>query len=128
VSRRYGHVRPKKNAIYTADEAQRLYEVCRNTVSNWVQSGLRPADAREPQLFRGGELFRYHQERVAASKRPIRVGEFNCVSCKLRVVPDTSTVRPFFTQRSRAIEGACPDCSRRLVKFLTQASYDAILQ
>ena len=128
MSRRYGYVRPKKNAIYTADEVQRLYEVCRNTVSNWVQAGLQPVDAREPQLFRGSELSRYHQDRVAARKRPLRVAEFNCVSCKLRVVPDTWTVRPFLTERSRAIETVCPDCGRRLVKFLKQASYDAILQ
>lgn len=128
MSRRYGHVRPKKNAIYTANEVQSLYDVCRNTVSNWVQSGLRPVDAREPQLFRGSELSRYHQDRVAARKRLLRVAEFNCVSCKLRVVPDTTTIRPFFNARARAIECVCPDCGRRLVKFLTQASYDAILQ
>jgi hypothetical protein len=107
---------------------QSLYEVCRNTVSNWVQSGLRPVDAHEPQLFRGSELSHYHQERVAARKRPLRVAQFNCVSCKLRVVPDTSTVRPFLTERSRAIESVCPDCGRRLVKFLTQAGFDAILR
>jgi hypothetical protein len=90
MSRRYGRVRRKKDLVYSVDELLALYDVCRNTVSNWVRASLRPVDDRQPQLFRGAELIRFHTERSERQPRAMRTGEFRCTSCGLRVVPEST--------------------------------------
>ncbi|WP_243613324.1 phage integrase N-terminal SAM-like domain-containing protein [Shimia aestuarii] len=119
MSRSYRNVCLSLNRVYTVNEVQVLYDVCRNTVSNWVREGLRPSDDSFPQLFRGTELKRFHDARVARARRGLRFGEFKCVGCGAAVFPDVRSVRLEIVEGRRTFAHAtCCDCGARVLKFL----------
>ena len=88
MSRSYRKVRLRANLVYSVEEVMSRYRVCRNTVSNWVQSGLHPVDRKIPQLFRGATLIQFHAARRARSRQHLRSGEFKCLGCKAAVFPE----------------------------------------
>ena len=65
MSRSYRKIRPKKHYVYGTEELMTLYDVSRNTVSNWVKDGLRKSDSGVPSIFNGAEVKRFHEERRA---------------------------------------------------------------
>ncbi len=93
MSRSYGAVRPKRNLVYSVEDVLTLYDITRNTLTNWLKAGLRPVDERRPQLFRGAELTRFHADRALSNRQHLRAGEFKCTRCKARVVPNIGTLQ-----------------------------------
>ena len=87
MSRSYKGIRLKKHRVYSAEDLMVTYSVCRNTVSNWVQSGLEPSVERRPKLFRGKTVEEFHRIRRERSKTQLRPGEFKCMSCEIAVFP-----------------------------------------
>lgn len=88
MSRSYDCVRPKIHFVYDIDNIMSLYNVGRNTVTNWMREGLRPSDDQTPKLFSGYEIKRFHDERRERSKTgKLRSGEFICLRCKTAVLP-----------------------------------------
>lgn len=121
MSRAYRAIRPRANYVYSVEKVMELYAVCRNTVSNWIGSGLRPVDGRRPQLFRGAELARFHQDRRARSSRHLRAGEFKCLGCKAAVFPDVANLGLITTSRGAVLaRGTCPDCDATVYKLLDE--------
>lgn len=121
MSRAYRAVRPRGNRVYSVENAMRLYGVCRNTLSNWVSSGLCPIDTRQPQLFRGAELIRFHADRRARTSVQLRNGEFKCVCCKAAVFPTLQTLRlESFPTGGTCGVGRCPDCNVPVRKILSK--------
>lgn len=119
MSRSYRNVRPSLNRVYSVFEVQVLCGVCRNTVSNWVREGLRPSYDSFPQLFRGEELKRFHDARMARARRDLRFGEFKCVGCGAAVFPDIRSVRLDIVEgRPTLAHATCCDCGARILKFL----------
>ena len=107
MSRSYRGVRPKSKHVYKVEEVMALYGVCRNTVSNWVHKGLRPSDDKQPQVFRGAELTRFHSAQ-RKPKEQLTVGEVYCVGCREPVLPDAADQgRSDGTLTPKMI---CPDC------------------
>lgn len=127
MSRSYRNVRPHETRVYSVAEVQALFNVHRNTVSNWVGSGLRPSDETLPQLFRGAELKRFHTERKARHRRNLRLGEFMCLACDSAVFPDISTLS---LQRrdgqATFARATCCDCGASLHKLLSATECDRI--
>ncbi|SLN34747.1 site-specific tyrosine recombinase XerS [Aquimixticola soesokkakensis] len=121
MSRGYRHVRPRANLVYSVADVMALYEVCRNTLSSWVQAGLRPVDGHIPQLFRGAELVRFHKLRQARTGQQLRSGEFKCVRCKAAVFPEPSTLQICRNDdRAASAWAQCPDCGARVLKLLSE--------
>lgn len=119
MSRAYRAVRPKANRVYSVPDVLELYGVCRNTVSNWVSSGLRHSNETGPQLFRGAELKRFHGERQARTKAQLRFGEFKCLGCKAAVFPISESLQFSSTNNGTMMAWAdCPDCAGKLRKLL----------
>lgn len=119
MSRSYGAVRPKKNLVYAVEDVLTLYDITRNTLTNWIKAGLRPVDDQRPQVFRGAELIRFHAERAFSNRRHLRAGEFKCTRCKSRVVPDIDTVGIDAGHKGRFLaRGRCPDCGGQVVRLL----------
>ncbi|NIZ62306.1 hypothetical protein DL239_15125 [Sedimentitalea sp. CY04] len=127
MSRSYRHIRPTGSMVYSVADVQALYDVCRNTVSNWVSSGLTPSDSVLPQLFRGAELKRFHAERAARKREDLRHGEFKCLGCGHAVFPKINSV---FIKgnggRAPLATATCCDCGRTVMKLLSETECDAI--
>ncbi|TGD61191.1 helix-turn-helix domain-containing protein [Tabrizicola sp. WMC-M-20] len=121
MSRSYGSIRPRANWVYSVEEVMTLYNISRNTVSNWINTGLCPIDQKRPQLFRGAELARFHEDRRARSKRTLRPGEFKCLGCKAAVYPNIETLRLFALPQCKFSAWAeCPDCGAKVIKLLAE--------
>lgn len=127
MSRSYAKARPKAHHVYSVPDVMDLFNICRNTVSIWVGSGLRPSDGPGPQIFRGAELKRFHEERKLRTHRQLRVGEFKCLGCGSAVFPDPNNI-VFEPMKNGAISGQsrCTDCNARLFKFLGETECDSI--
>lgn len=127
MSRSYKGKRPKANRVYSVGDVQKLYIVCRNTVSNWVGTGLQPSVGVGPQLFRGTELARFHAERLARSRGNLRTGQFKCMTCKAAVFPSGSSLSIVARERGgKMASGRCPDCSGFIYKILGETECDTI--
>lgn len=121
MSRAYRSIRPRRNLVYSVEEVMNLYAISRNTVSNWINTGLRPIDQKRPQLFRGAELARFHEDRRAVSKRTLRAGEFKCLACKAAVFPNVEAL--YLLERDSGKFTACatcPDCGAHVMKLLAE--------
>jgi site-specific recombinase XerD len=127
VSRGYGAVRPSANRVYSVQQVLELYQICRNTLSNWIAAGLRPVADGYSQLFRGAELKWFHDHRALGTGRPLHPGEFKCLSCKARVVPKTHMTKLEDRKgRSYWAHSICPDCGGKLPKILNETTYDKL--
>ena len=127
MSRGYGSVRPKANRVYSVLQVLELYKICRNTLSNWIAAGLSPVDAGSSQLFRGAELQWFHEQRASGPGRPLHPGEFKCLRCKARVVPEANVTTLEHRQgRSPWAHSVCPDCGGKLPKILNETTYDRL--
>jgi integrase len=126
MTRAYRKIRPTGALVYSVGEVQAQYDVCRNTISNWVNSGLRPSDASQPQRFRGAELQRFHEARQERARRTLRHGEFKCMGCGAAVFPELQTlvlgVTKSGTDRACAV---CPDCQVMVIKLLGETECDS---
>ena len=121
MSRAYRAVRPRANTVYSVEDVMRLYDVCRNTLSNWVSSGLRPIDTRQPQLFRGADLLQFQADRRARTSLQLRSGEFKCLGCKAAVFPMLQTLRlESFPRGGTCGVGRCSDCNVPVRKILSK--------
>ena len=120
--------RAKGNRVYSVDEVLEHYRICRNTLSNWRNSGLSPSPVDGPQLFRGSELNRFHEDRRAKSRSNLRMGQFYCTGCKAGVFPDPQSVCFLASSRRGSMCFAdCPDCGGRLSKIVGATECDEII-
>ncbi|WP_278924212.1 tyrosine-type recombinase/integrase [Pseudophaeobacter profundi] len=127
MSRSYRKIRPTVSMVYSVTEVQALYDVCRNTVSNWVSNGLKPSDNTLPQLFRGAELKRFHAAYTARKQQPLRFGEFKCLKCGYPGFPDVNSVT-LIADGNRATKAyaTCCNCSGRVLKLLGATECDKV--
>jgi hypothetical protein len=127
MSRSYRSVRPKTHRPYMVEDVLELYKIHENTVTNWKKVGLRPVDARQPQLFCGSELKWFHDQRSLKRKRQKRTGEFKCFTCKAHVIPNVETLELEAPDRGLARARAiCPECNGKLRTMLNETQYDKL--
>lgn len=106
-----------------------LYNVHRNTISNWVAEGLRPSDSSHPYVFNGTEIKRFHDARRLTSKAKLRIGEFECFRCKNRVFPEPESLNtPPSKSGAPSVWGACPICGCVVTKRVNETNRDKILE
>jgi|GEM_PF-1128436 len=126
MSRTY-KIKAKMHWVYSAAEILELYDICRNTLSNWVSEGLCPSPGTGPQLFRGAELNRFHEERRARNRHNLRIGQFLCTGCKCGVFPDIQTLKIRDLGNGKIVAQAnCPDRGCNVIKFLGATESDAM--
>lgn len=127
MARSYRPNTAKSKLVYDVDGVMETYRVCRNTVSNWMASGLVPTDEKHPILFVGAELLRFHANRSLKRKRKLKIAEFPCLSCKTRVVPDHRALNfNFLPNRSLLVSGHCPECSQVVMKILNASDCNTL--
>ena len=127
MSRAHRKVRVTASQVYSADELCDVYNITRNTVTNWVNSGLCTSDERRPYVFRGAELQRFHNAREAKDRKSLKKGEFNCLACSSAIFPPPESIRFNTTLKGhRMCFGVCPDCGANVSRLLGLTEYDSI--
>jgi len=129
VSRNYSLSKLKKHFVYSGEKVMDLFDVSRNTISNWIGQGLKPSDQHTPYVFRGAELRRFLEARHLKNHAVLRRGQFKCVRCKARVFPLSETISIIAERGLIAwVRGACPECQAPLRKIVNETNRDALLK
>ena len=129
MSRNYSLTKPKKHFVYSVEEVMDLFDVNRNTISNWIGQGLKPSDQRIPYVFRGAELRRFLEARHLKNHAVLRRGQFKCVRCKAGVFPLPETISLVAEKGLIAwVSGVCPECQAPLSKIVNETDRDAFLK
>ena len=112
---------------YTVDEVASVFGVHRNTVRQWVKSGLPTSDKRRPMLILGRDLAAYLQARRVKNKRTCKPGEIYCVRCREPRNPagDMADYRPL-TATSGNLIGICPRCDIVMYRRVSLARIEQV--
>ena len=113
--------RLKLHHSYTTAELTGCLGVCRATLHNWINQGLRVSDAGPPMLIRGQDAYQFLTLVRAARKRPCAADEIYCVRCRQPRRPATQATK--YVPKN-AVNGAliseCPTCGTRLTRLTTE--------
>jgi hypothetical protein len=120
--------RVKIHRNYAVDEAARVLGCHKNTIRNWLASGLEPVDDRRPLLIQGTKLREFLRLRRGRTRCHCAPGQFYCLRCRAPKHPARrSALYVPITSVSGNLKGECPDCgsgiyrraSLRSVKSMT---------
>jgi excisionase family DNA binding protein len=122
ANRRPSHRRVKRHRNYTVEEIAILFGIHKNTVREWIKSGLAHIDDRRPMLILGQDLASFLLARRTRNKRTCQPGEMYCVRCRAPkmaaggmadYLPDTDKVG--------ALKAICPDCDCMMNRRVSRA-------
>jgi hypothetical protein len=112
MKRRHPNPRLAKiHRTYTVAEVADLFGLHRNTVRQWIKSGLPVLDDRRPALVFGRDLRDFLQARREKNKRKCQPAEIYCVKCRepRRPAGGIAEYRPSAGGLGSLI-GICPEC------------------
>jgi hypothetical protein len=112
--------RVKIHRNYTVDEAARLFDVHKNTVRNWMKSGLAVIDERRPTLVLGLELAKFLEARRRETGQRCGPGQLYCIRCRTPKHPaDRRADYVPITSGSGNLRGRCPDCQGTIYRLVS---------
>lgn len=112
---------------YTVEEAACRLCVHKNTVREWIKSGLPTSDHKRPILILGRELAAFLQARRTKNKRPCKPGEIYCVRCRAPKWPAGGMAEyRSITATLGNLIGICPDCEVMIFRRASLAKLSAI--
>jgi hypothetical protein len=123
------HPNPRRIKIhrsYTVEEVAASLGVHKNTVRNWLRSGLEAIDSSRPTLIHGRTLAVFLQHRRQANKQRCEAGEIYCVRCRTPVTPagNMADYLPV-SATSGNLRGICPHCETLIHRRASLAQLDA---
>ncbi|AGI68763.1 hypothetical protein OAN307_c32450 [Octadecabacter antarcticus 307] len=77
----------KANKAYLVDELADAAGVSVPTVRNWIKAGMPLVDKKRPMMIMGFHALEFLKNRKAKASRPLALGEFYCVRCKVPRIP-----------------------------------------
>lgn len=83
MARRFKTRGIKRNKAYEVHELAAAACVSPATVRNWLKDGMGKVDETRPAVIMGFQALDYLDRRKAKGKRPMQVGEFYCMRCKV---------------------------------------------
>ena len=112
--------RVKVHRSYTVEEAARLFRVHKNTVRDWLTTGLQKIDDRRPILILGRELAGFLHARRERRRQRCRAGELYCFRCRAPrgSAPGTAKYLPL-TPSSGNMRALCVDCGTRMYRRIS---------
>lgn len=128
ANRRINARRVSCHFSYTIEEAADALGVHKNTVRQWIKSGLPLADAKRPAVISGKDLVSFLNKRKSRRKRSLRPGEFYCLKCRVATRPDGDMVD--FTATSTtlgSLMGLCSRCGSLVYRRVSQAKLAAAI-
>jgi hypothetical protein len=110
--------------FYTPAEVIALYQICANTLANWVKAGLQRVEGKE-LIYRGDVLNAFHQARKDKSRRPCGPAEAFCLHCKQpRTLSGTSSHRVVWHNSGAGkLHWSCSTCGGDTETFLDRAKF-----
>jgi Helix-turn-helix domain len=109
--RRPNHRLVKIHRSYTVEEIGRLLRVHKNTVRQWIKSGLPTCDRRRPTLILGRDLIGFLRARQERNKQSCLPGQIYCVRCRAPKFPAGNMADyQYVTEKVGNIKAICPDC------------------
>jgi hypothetical protein len=114
--------------LYSSDDVIKLYEISRNTLTNWIADGLIFIEA-EPRLFRGSDLNSFHsRRREKAAGEPLGRFLVNCFGCKRShsLLEGEISVSPGRTEGVFRVSRTCPDTGVRANRFVCNEEWETL--
>lgn len=122
ASRLPNHRLVKLHRSYAVEEVAALLGVHKNTVRNWIGSGLSTIDSRRPLLVQGQVLVEFLITRRKRAKRPCGPGQMYCLRCRAPRIPKDGRVVYQRRDESRGrLSGTCPDCETPMFRQSSNA-------
>ncbi|CAN5474829.1 hypothetical protein BH11PSE7_BH11PSE7_00110 [soil metagenome] len=112
MSKRHPNPRLVKiHRSYTVEETAAVCSVHRNTVRQWIKTGLPTLDNRRPVLMQGGDLRAFLEGRRNQNKRPCLPGQMYCLRCRTPQHPagDMADYEALTATQGNLV-GICPSC------------------
>lgn len=115
------------NMLYSSEDVIKLYEISRNTLTNWISDGLQFI-AAEPRLFLGACLNEYHRQRRHKASQPLGHFETSCYACKQRhsLIEGELFVTPGRTDGLFKATRICPQTGKHANRYVTDEQLDEI--
>ncbi len=122
MSRSYKSIRLKEHRVYSAEDLMGLFNVSKNTVTNWGKAGLQRVDQARPHLFRGATVKAFHDARRKRDRTNLRPGEFRCKGCKMAVFPVPGSIEERPSRNgTKLLTAQCSECGAHLFQFASIA-------
>ncbi|OEU64981.1 MAG: hypothetical protein BA863_18635 [Desulfovibrio sp. S3730MH75] len=117
----------KVHRNYTVDEIAELLGVHKNTVRNWLRSGLDTIDSRRPMLVLGRTLKAFLQLRRQKNKQQCNPGELYCVRCRVPRTP-AGNMADYYpdTEKVGNLVAICPVCNSIINRRVSLAKIGAV--
>lgn len=118
----------KLHYSYTVEGAGHLLGTHKNTVRNWLRTGLEAIDASRPTMIQGRVLRAYLEGRRAAAKRPCGPGRLYCLKCREPRAPALGMVD--FVELAAGtgnLRAMCAECGTIMHRRAKAASIAAIM-
>ncbi|BCL62314.1 hypothetical protein DGMP_30070 [Desulfomarina profundi] len=112
MGKRYpNHRLVKIHRSYTVEEVAGLFSIHKNTVRNWIKSGLATIDRKRPALIQGSVLVDFLQKRRTKNKQTCKPGELYCVRCRMPrpAAGDMADYSPD-SEKTGNLTAICPVC------------------
>jgi helix-turn-helix protein len=121
------HRLAKIHRSYTVEESAHLLGVHKNTVRQWIKSGLPTCDKRRPTLILGRHLIDFLRARREKNKRSCLPGQLYCVRCRAPRFPagNMADYQPV-TENVGNIQAICPECDSIINRRVSLAKFGQI--
>lgn len=114
---------------YSIAELEELLGVHKNTVRQWMRTGLRAMDDARPTIIHGSELKRFLLNRRSSKKSPCQPHEFYCLKCRAPRVPWGKVVDiTIRSPRLFNLHAICEECDTAMHKAAGQAKLIEMLK
>lgn len=77
----------KRQKAYRVDELAETARVSTATVRVWIKAGMQRVDETRPTLIIGFQALDFLEGKLSKAKRPLALGEFYCLRCKVPRMP-----------------------------------------
>ena len=127
MSRRHDPTKARRHWVYTREELCALFEVCDNTITNWIRRGLEPVDNKRRQLFAGYKVRLFLTEQRWPKGRPPEKGRIFCSGCLGFKALVADTIQTGAAEsRCLSVTGMCMDCHNMLQVNITPSTLGEI--
>lgn len=118
----------RHHQLYSSDDVIKLYEISRNTLTNWIADGLPFIDAQW-RLFRGLDLNAFHsRRREKAVGEPLGRFLVKCFGCKRShsLLEGDVSVFPGRTDGIFRVSKTCPETGVMANRFVCSEELEAL--